>query len=284
MRPGTFYFSERVSFGASGYLQRVALSPLRSRGRETSLSSFRGTRFHAAGRSGDTGTGAGSVSLRARARRDRACAESPLPGCTGSGEARAHGNGAWHAANVRGFRRGETGGTHFWQAERAQGAGVGGRHNQRASGLATPGSRDRAAPCDEPLAGPRGGSGQAVRRKGRRLGRVGCSAAIAGCGGVVGQRGRTGSAARDRRSSDGGTRKSRIVPDGPGRATEYRSRRWGALQRLRVNTDDLTEIVQQNRNARESEVPRAQGIVNEHVTKFLSWQASVELVGLVYAL
>jgi glutamyl-tRNA reductase len=50
------------------------------------------------------------------------------------------------------------------------------------------------------------------------------------------------------------------------------------------NTDDLTEIVQQNRNARESEVPRAQGIVEEHVTKFLSWQASVELVGLVDAL
>jgi len=33
-------------------------------------------------------------------------------------------------------------------------------------------------------------------KKGRRLGRVGCSAAIAGCGGVVGQRGRTGPAAR----------------------------------------------------------------------------------------
>jgi glutamyl-tRNA reductase len=42
--------------------------------------------------------------------------------------------------------------------------------------------------------------------------------------------------------------------------------------------------VQQNRNARESEVPRAQSIVDEHVTKFLSWQASVELVGLVDAL
>jgi len=50
------------------------------------------------------------------------------------------------------------------------------------------------------------------------------------------------------------------------------------------NTDDLSEIVRQNRNARESEVPRAQGIVDEHVTKFLSWQASVELVGLVDAL
>lgn len=48
--------------------------------------------------------------------------------------------------------------------------------------------------------------------------------------------------------------------------------------------DDLSDIVQQNRNARESEVPRAQGIVEEHVGKFLSWQASVELVGLVDAL
>src|SRR5437879_7963038 len=50
------------------------------------------------------------------------------------------------------------------------------------------------------------------------------------------------------------------------------------------DTDDLSDIVQQNRNARASEVPRAQGIVDEHVTKFLSWQASVELVGLVDAL
>src|SRR5713226_4348544 len=50
------------------------------------------------------------------------------------------------------------------------------------------------------------------------------------------------------------------------------------------NTDDLSEIVQQNRNARESEIPRAQSIVDEHVGKFLSWQASVELVGLVDAL
>jgi glutamyl-tRNA reductase len=50
------------------------------------------------------------------------------------------------------------------------------------------------------------------------------------------------------------------------------------------NTDDLSEIVQQNRNARESEIPKAQGIIDEHVSKFLSWQASVELVGLVDAL
>jgi glutamyl-tRNA reductase len=50
------------------------------------------------------------------------------------------------------------------------------------------------------------------------------------------------------------------------------------------NIDDLSEIVEQNRHARESEVPRAEAIVDEHVGKFLSWQASVELVGLVEAL
>jgi glutamyl-tRNA reductase len=50
------------------------------------------------------------------------------------------------------------------------------------------------------------------------------------------------------------------------------------------NLDDLSDIVQQSRNARESEIPRAELIVEEHVGKFLSWQASVELVGLVDAL
>jgi glutamyl-tRNA reductase len=50
------------------------------------------------------------------------------------------------------------------------------------------------------------------------------------------------------------------------------------------NMDDLSDIVQQNRQARESEVPRAQAIVEDHVGKFLSWQAGVELVGLVEAL
>jgi len=50
------------------------------------------------------------------------------------------------------------------------------------------------------------------------------------------------------------------------------------------NLDDLSEIVQQNRKARESEVPGAEALVDEHVGKFLSWQASVELVGLVAAL
>jgi glutamyl-tRNA reductase len=50
------------------------------------------------------------------------------------------------------------------------------------------------------------------------------------------------------------------------------------------NIDNLTEIVEQNRGARQSEVPRAEALVEEHVGKFLSWQASVELVGLVDAL
>ena len=50
------------------------------------------------------------------------------------------------------------------------------------------------------------------------------------------------------------------------------------------NLDDLSGIVQQNRQAREGEVPRAEAIVEDHVGKFLSWQASVELVGLVQAL
>jgi len=50
------------------------------------------------------------------------------------------------------------------------------------------------------------------------------------------------------------------------------------------NTDDLSEVVQRNRSARESEIPKAQGIVDEHVAKFLSWQASVELVAFMDAL
>lgn len=50
------------------------------------------------------------------------------------------------------------------------------------------------------------------------------------------------------------------------------------------NIDDLTLIVEQNRGARQSEVPRAEAIVDEHVAKFLTWQASVEIIGVVEAL
>jgi len=45
--------------------------------------------------------------------------------------------------------------------------------------------------------------------------------------------------------------------------------------------DDLTEIVEQNRSARQSEVPKAEALVEEHVGKFISWQASVELIGVL---
>jgi len=50
---------------------------------------------------------------------------------------------------------------------------------------------------------------------------------------------------------------------------------------ISYNLDDLTEVVAANRAAREEEIPRAEHIVDEHVMKFLSWQASVELVSLL---
>jgi len=48
--------------------------------------------------------------------------------------------------------------------------------------------------------------------------------------------------------------------------------------------EDLTEIVKQNRDARQSEVPKAESLVEEHVAKFISWQASVELTGVLETL
>jgi glutamyl-tRNA reductase len=45
--------------------------------------------------------------------------------------------------------------------------------------------------------------------------------------------------------------------------------------------EDLTEIVEHNRDARRSEVPKAEALVEEHVGKFISWQASVELIGVL---
>jgi len=47
------------------------------------------------------------------------------------------------------------------------------------------------------------------------------------------------------------------------------------------NIDDLGQIVEQNRGARASEVPRAEALIVEHVEKFLAWQASVELIGMI---
>jgi glutamyl-tRNA reductase len=39
------------------------------------------------------------------------------------------------------------------------------------------------------------------------------------------------------------------------------------------NIDDLTEIVQQNKKAREEEIPRAEAIIEEHLENFMRWHA-----------
>jgi glutamyl-tRNA reductase len=41
------------------------------------------------------------------------------------------------------------------------------------------------------------------------------------------------------------------------------------------NVDDLGEIVEQNRRAREAEIPRAESIIAEHVVKFETWRAAL---------
>lgn len=41
------------------------------------------------------------------------------------------------------------------------------------------------------------------------------------------------------------------------------------------NIDNLNQIVEQNRKAREEEVPRAEALVAEHVTKFEAWQSGM---------
>lgn len=42
------------------------------------------------------------------------------------------------------------------------------------------------------------------------------------------------------------------------------------------NIDDLGEVVEQNKRAREAEIPRAEAIIAEHVAKFESWRAVLE--------
>ncbi|HKW87370.1 MAG TPA: glutamyl-tRNA reductase [Candidatus Acidoferrales bacterium] len=49
------------------------------------------------------------------------------------------------------------------------------------------------------------------------------------------------------------------------------------------NIDHLGEIVEQNKKAREAEIPRVEGVIDEHVAKFLSWQSGLEAVGLLDA-
>jgi glutamyl-tRNA reductase len=47
------------------------------------------------------------------------------------------------------------------------------------------------------------------------------------------------------------------------------------------NIDDLGEIVEQNKRAREAEIPRAEAIIAEHVAKFEGWRAGIEAGSIV---
>ena len=47
------------------------------------------------------------------------------------------------------------------------------------------------------------------------------------------------------------------------------------------NIDDLGAIVEQNRKARESEIPRAEALIDEHVKKFEAWRAALEAGSIV---
>jgi glutamyl-tRNA reductase len=50
------------------------------------------------------------------------------------------------------------------------------------------------------------------------------------------------------------------------------------------NIDDLQEIVEQNKKARAAEIPRAEALVDEHVAKFLKWQAGVSTTAVLAGL
>ena len=47
------------------------------------------------------------------------------------------------------------------------------------------------------------------------------------------------------------------------------------------NIDDLGEIVEQNKKAREAEIPRAEAIIAEHIAKFEIWRAALEAGSIV---
>jgi glutamyl-tRNA reductase len=47
------------------------------------------------------------------------------------------------------------------------------------------------------------------------------------------------------------------------------------------NIDDLGEIVEQNKRAREAEIPRAEAIISEHVAKFETWRSALEATSIV---
>lgn len=47
------------------------------------------------------------------------------------------------------------------------------------------------------------------------------------------------------------------------------------------NIDDLGEIVEQNKKAREAEIPRAEDIIDEHIAKFEAWRSTLEAGSIV---
>ena len=75
-------FSQRIGW--------LALPASRQPRRAASVPRRGGARFHAAGRSGNSGPGARRLPDRARPRRNRARAQPHVPGRAGSGQARSH--------------------------------------------------------------------------------------------------------------------------------------------------------------------------------------------------
>jgi len=55
----------------------------------------------------------------------------------------------------------------------------------------------------------------------------------------------------------------------------------GAYSLYLYNIDDLGEIVEQNKKAREAEIPRAEAIITEHIAKFEAWRAGLEAGSIV---
>ncbi|MGH9683888.1 MAG: glutamyl-tRNA reductase [Candidatus Acidiferrales bacterium] len=47
------------------------------------------------------------------------------------------------------------------------------------------------------------------------------------------------------------------------------------------NIDDLGEVVEQNKKAREAEIPRVEAIIAEHVAKFEAWRTAIEAASIV---
>jgi glutamyl-tRNA reductase len=47
------------------------------------------------------------------------------------------------------------------------------------------------------------------------------------------------------------------------------------------NIEDLGEVVEQNKKARESEIPRAEALISEHLAKFEAWRTALEAASIV---